>query len=158
MVAVSFQPELARLVDAATPLLADDPPPRSAIEAALTALLAAFPVYRLYVATLPADAADAELWAEGAGGWPSMRPQSEAIGVRLQRARRSPCPAPRQIASAACSSSFRARPWPRAVEDTELYRSVALTSVNEVGSGSRRVRRLISRTCMRASPPSERAG
>ena len=133
VIETGFKPELKVLTDCAAALLTDDAPPRSALQTALVALLAAFPVYRSYIAALPAAPEDVALWREAERRVAAADPASAAVagrlvdaaletpGVEADRFRRLF----QQLSGPAMAKGF---------EDTELYRSVGLASVNEVGS------------------------
>ncbi|HWJ73180.1 MAG TPA: malto-oligosyltrehalose synthase [Kaistia sp.] len=129
----SFKPELARLVESAAAVLGDDAPLASALEAAVVALLAAFPVYRSYLVGLPASAEDEALWREAEMRAKRDAPAVAPIVVRLVEAA--------LLAPGVDAARFRrlfqqlsGPAMAKGFEDTELYRSVALASVNEVGS------------------------
>ncbi len=133
VIETGFKPELAGLLDSAATMLAEDAPPRSALQAALVALLAAFPVYRSYIASLPPEPDDAALWREAERRAAEATPVSAPILSRLVAAALEADGAPadrfrrlfQQLSGPAMAKGF---------EDTELYRSVGLASVNEVGS------------------------
>ncbi len=133
VIETGFKPELANLVASAAAALGPEAPARSELQASLVALLAAFPVYRSYVASLPAAAEDVALW------------QQAAQRVAVDASALAPV-ADRLMAAVLSDSSQEAARFRRlfqqlsgpamakGFEDTELYRSVGLASVNEVGS------------------------
>ncbi len=133
VIETGFKPELAVLLDAAAAMLGVDAPPRSALQAALVALLAAFPVYRSYLTALPAQPEDEALWREAERRAAKANPASAPILAPLVAAALGEAGATagrfrrlfQQLSGPAMAKGF---------EDTELYRSVGLASVNEVGS------------------------
>ncbi|SHG29874.1 maltooligosyl trehalose synthase [Kaistia soli DSM 19436] len=129
----SFKPELARLLESAAAMLGDDAPVASVLEAAVVALLSAFPVYRSYLVGLPASPEDDALWREAEARAKRDAPGVAPVLVRLvEAALRAP-----GLDAARFRRLFQQLSGPamaKGFEDTELYRSVALASVNEVGS------------------------
>lgn len=129
----SFRPELSRLADRAAVLPGLDGLPRGTLTAALAALLAAFPVYRSYIDALPASPEDEALWREALRRLERLAPgDAAAAGTIVEAALGEGGEAGQRFRIAFQQLSGPA--MAKGYEDTELYRSVALTSVNEVGS------------------------
>ncbi|MCX5480584.1 malto-oligosyltrehalose synthase [Kaistia geumhonensis] len=129
----SFRPELARLADRAAKLPGLEAVPRGALTATLAALLAAFPVYRSYIDALPASLEDEALWREALRRLEHLSPGDAAAAGQIVEAALGAGGEPGDL----FRTAFQQLSGPamaKGYEDTELYRSVALTSVNEVGS------------------------
>ena len=132
----SFAPELERLAEEAARMAAAEPAVEFAaptLREALAGLLTHFPVYRSYVVTPPASATDRALHdtafaALEAKGDPWTIAAAAWLRDLILDADGEP--------AAAFRCRFQQLTGPlmaKGLEDTELYRDVALASVNEVG-------------------------
>lgn len=129
----AFRPDLRRLGALAGTALGETGNDTAAVEEAIAALACAFPVYRSYLR----------------GDHPADGPDLALVNVALDAARRAapdPEPAIERVARllatgrGEAAAAFRVRfqqftgaLMAKGYEDTELYRSVALASANEVG-------------------------
>lgn len=124
-----FRPELDRLVTLGSTL--DGAPPPDALRGAVLALLVGFPVYRSYVTERGWSDADRDAWATAvAAAQAGDQPGAEAAAQLVELLQAG------GHGTAAFLIRFQQLSGPamaKGLEDTELYRSVALASVNEVG-------------------------
>ncbi|MFM9860945.1 malto-oligosyltrehalose synthase [Pseudoxanthobacter sp. M-2] len=127
----AFRPDLLRLSALAANALGEND--ASAIEEAVAALACAFPVYRSYlVGDHPADGPDLALLNDALEAACREAPDHEEAIERVARLL--------AIGKGEAATAFRVRfqqftgaLMAKGYEDTELYRSVALASANEVG-------------------------
>ncbi|MBE9605111.1 malto-oligosyltrehalose synthase [Acetobacteraceae bacterium H6797] len=136
MLAESFEPELAQLTAITQQALATEKGQEfgpASIRRALAALIAHCPVYRSYIRTLPVNAADEALWA---GMTEAAVADLDPWAGEAARAISRHILTGDEPAHAALRRRFQQLSGPmmaKGLEDTEFYRAVALTSVNEVG-------------------------
>jgi (1->4)-alpha-D-glucan 1-alpha-D-glucosylmutase len=124
-----FAPEVDRLTEAGADLLDEGP---EAVRATILALLVHFPVYRSYATERGWTSGDEAAWHEAISRLRGHEPGPVAEGAqRLFRVLRAG-----GGGTAAFVAAFQQLSGPamaKGLEDTELYRSVGLASVNEVG-------------------------
>ncbi len=127
----SFGNEVEQLTALAAGLLQNEEFAPAALRRAILALIARFPVYRSYVTAPGADPLDHALWAKALSGLAAETdPWTAAAAEALVRL----------VETDPAAGEFRTRfqqltgpAMAKGLEDTELYRAVALTSANEVG-------------------------
>lgn len=127
----AFRPDLRRLAALAATAFGEND--AAAVEEAIAALACGFPVYRSYLAgDQPADGPDLALVNDALEGARRNAPDHEETVERVARLL--------AIGKGDAATTFRVRfqqftgaLMAKGYEDTELYRSVALASANEVG-------------------------
>ena len=125
----TFRPELDALLACGVAL--EGAPPPDALRAAVLALLVGFPTYRSYVTDRGWSAADRAAWAAAlAAAQAGDQPSAEAAAQLVEILQAS---VPGAAAFLARFQQLSGPAMAKGLEDTELYRSVALASVNEVG-------------------------
>jgi (1->4)-alpha-D-glucan 1-alpha-D-glucosylmutase len=124
-----FAPELDRLARAGADLLGGDP---EATRAAIRALLVHFPVYRSYATERGWSEGDAAAWDEALVRL--RRHETDALAEHAARLYRILRAGGGDIPGFLAAFQQLSGPaMAKGLEDTELYRSVGLASVNEVG-------------------------